>query len=126
MYTVNVKGGSKIRVAEGRRLAIAVEDSGTEIGHRCGGYARCTTCRVEFAKGEPEHFSRAEYEKLKDRKLLGSVRLACQIVVDGDMTVRPLMTVPEMGWADPGPPLEETVTPEPDWITPPGSSPDKV
>ena len=116
MPTVTVQGSSRIRVPEGRRLAVAVEDAGVDIGHRCGGYARCTTCRVEFVDGEPEVFTRAEYEKLKERKLLGKVRLACQIVVESDMTVKPLMTVSEMGWADPGPPLEETVTPEPDWV----------
>lgn len=116
MPKVTVQGGPMISVAEGRRLAIAIEDAGTDIGHRCGGYARCTTCRVEFIAGEPDVFTRAEYAKLKDRSLLGSVRLACQIVVEHDMTVKPLMTVSEMGWADPGPPLEETVTPEPDWV----------
>ncbi len=105
-----------IEVPEGKRLALAIEDAGTDIGHRCGGYARCTTCRVEFIAGEPSVCTRAEYEKLKDRGLLGAVRLSCQIVVEGDMSVKPLMTVSEMGWADPGPPLDETVTPEPDWI----------
>ncbi len=116
MPTVTVEGGQTIKVAEGRRLAIAIEDAGTDIGHRCGGFARCTTCRVEFVSGEPSVFTRAEYAKLKERGLLGQVRLSCQIVVEDDVTVKPLMTVSEMGWADPGPPLEETVTPEPDWI----------
>ncbi len=116
MPTVTVDCGLMIKVAEGRRLALAVEDAGADIGHRCGGFARCTTCRVEFIAGEPSVCTRAEYEKLKDRGLLGKARLACQIVVEGDMTVRPLMRVSEMGWADPGPPLAETVTPEPDWI----------
>jgi len=116
MPRVIVEGGPSIVVSEGTRLAVAVEDAGTDIGHRCGGYARCTTCRVEFVSGEPSVYTRAEYEKLKDRKLLGAVRLACQVVVENDMVVRPLMTVSEMGWADPGPPLEETVTPEPDWM----------
>ena len=116
MPTVTVESGAMIEVPEGKRLALAIEDAGTDIGHRCGGYARCTTCRVEFIAGEPSVCTRAEYEKLKDRGLLGAVRLSCQIVVEDDMSVKPLMTVSEMGWADPGPPLDETVTPEPDWI----------
>ena len=121
MPIITVTGGQRIKVAEGTRLAIAVEDSGTNIGHRCGGYARCTTCRVEFIEGEPSVCTRAEYEKLKERSLFGSVRLSCQIVAEHDMTVKPLMTVEEMGWADPGPPLEETVMPEPDWMEMPSA-----
>ncbi len=116
MPLVTVEGGASVDVPEGRRLVWAIKEASSDIGHRCGGYARCTTCRVEFASGEPSVCTRAEYEKLKDRKLLGEVRLACQVVVENDMTIRPLMTVSEMGWADPGPPPEETVTPEPDWI----------
>lgn len=103
-------------VEPGQRLINALQANGVNLGHRCGGYAGCTTCRVEFIAGEPEIISRAEKDKLVDRKLLGEVRLACQILVEQDMTVKPLMMVGEMGWADPGPTPEETVTPIPDWL----------
>jgi ferredoxin len=33
---------------EGRKLVLALEDNGVDILHRCGGNAKCTTCRVEF------------------------------------------------------------------------------
>jgi ferredoxin len=31
----------------GKKLVLALEDNGVDILHRCGGNARCTTCRVE-------------------------------------------------------------------------------
>ncbi len=116
MPTLNIEGSGPCDVLDGRRLVLAIEDCGVDIGHRCGGHARCTTCRVRFIDGEPEAMTQAEYDKLEDRGLLGEVRLACQIVVDADMTVEALMRVADMGWSDPGPAPEPTVTPEPQWI----------
>lgn len=103
-----------IEVDEGTRLALAIERSGVAIGHRCGGKARCTTCRVIFTEGEPGVMTRAEHDKLLDRDLLGQVRLACQIRCTHDMSVRPLMTLASEGWSDTGPALDETVQPTPE------------
>lgn len=99
-------------VADGQRLVLAIKEHGTHIGHRCGGNAKCTTCRVEFLAGEPAEMTRAEFEKLSEKELLGSVRLSCQLVCDRDMSVRPLMTLENQGWTDTGPELEATVMPE--------------
>lgn len=116
MPTLTIEGHGPCEVEAGKRLVLAIEDCGIDIGHRCGGNARCTTCRVRFTDGEPDAMTRAEHDKLDDRGLLGEVRLSCQIVVEADMTVEPLMRVEQMGWTDPGPPPEPTVTPEPEWI----------
>ena len=105
--------GTTVDVAEGERLVLAIEGAGVAIGHRCGGHARCTTCRVAFAEGEPATMTRAEYDKLSERGLLGQYRLSCQIVCDHDMSVRPGMTVESEGWDGPGPTPETTVTPDP-------------
>ena len=102
-------------VAEGKRLVLAIEERGVNIGHRCGGFARCTTCRVEFESGEPEVMTKAEYDKLVDRGLLGQFRLSCQILCDHDMSVRPIMTKESEGWPDTGPAPEPGVTPEAKW-----------
>lgn len=115
MPTITIDGYGECEVEKGTRLVLAIEGCDVDIGHRCGGYARCTTCRVEFFDGEPETMTEAEYERLQDRDLLGDVRLSCQIVADRDMHVKPLMTVSEQGWSDPGPAPEETVTPEAVW-----------
>jgi ferredoxin len=105
--------GQTVDVADGQRLVLAIEASGAEIGHRCGGHARCTTCRVAFAEGEPATMTRAEYDKLTERGLLGQYRLACQIVCDHDMSIAEVaMTKENQGWTDTGPAPEPTVTPE--------------
>lgn len=105
--------GQTLDVVEGKRLVLAIEEAGVEIGHRCGGHARCTTCRVSFAEGEPATMTAAEHAKLLERGLLGQYRLACQIVCDHDMAVAEVaMTKENQGWTDTGPAPEPTVTPE--------------
>jgi ferredoxin len=100
-----------------KRLVSAVEEMGVHIGHRCGGNAKCTTCRVEFSEGEPEGYTRAEYKKLKERDLLGQYRLSCQHTVSQDMTVTPIMTLEsEEGWTDTGPDVDPAVQPEAEWF----------
>jgi len=110
--------GQTVDVAEGQRLVLAIEEAGVEIGHRCGGYARCTTCRVAFTEGEPATMTRAEYDKLSERGLLGQYRLSCQIVCDHDMAIAEVaMTKTNQGWTDTGPAPEPTVTPEATFLT---------
>ena len=41
-----------------------IEDAGIDILHRCGGNARCTTCRVEVLAGEPPPMGELERERL--------------------------------------------------------------
>lgn len=100
---------------EGTRLVLALEALGIDVGHRCGGKARCTTCRVEFEAGEPEAMTVAEAEKLREKGLAGEARLSCQIVLDRDMTVRPAMTKQSEGWPDTGPAPAEGIEPAPRW-----------
>lgn len=104
-------------VEAGKRLVLAIEEAGTRIGHRCGGYAKCTTCRVEFLAGEPETMTQAEYDKLVERGFLGNARLACQIVCNHDMSVHPLVTAESMPqWdGDTGSIPEPAVTPVAEW-----------
>lgn len=102
--------GETFEVADGVRLVQAVKDSGVNIGHRCGGYAKCTTCRVTFNEGEPDVMTKAEFEKLGDD--LGEFRLACQIVCSGEMDVNVLMTKESAGWDDSGPAVEAAMTPD--------------
>ncbi len=105
--------GQTVDVEPGRRLVLAIEEAGIAIGHRCGGHARCTTCRVVFADGEPATMTRAEYAKLSERGLLGTHRLSCQIACDHDMTIAEVtMTLANQGWTDTGPAPEPTITPE--------------
>ena len=107
-------------IPENKRLVWAIEeDAGVDILHRCGSYARCTTCRIEYLEGEPEKMTKAELEVLKSRDLLGQVRLSCQALCDHDMSVRVLMTVSSTGLDGPGPKPEPHITPEPEWVDKP-------
>ncbi|MEW6635229.1 MAG: 2Fe-2S iron-sulfur cluster-binding protein [Actinomycetota bacterium] len=122
MPRLEVEGVGTFDVEEGKRLVLAIEeDAGVDILHRCGSYAKCTTCRVEFLEGEPEKMTRAELEVLKKRDLLGQVRLSCQSLCDHDMKVRVLMTVSSTGLDGPGPKPEPQITPPPEWVDRPSS-----
>ena len=100
----------------GKRLVLAAEqDAGVDILHACGGNARCTTCRVEFLAGEPAQMTEAEKNKLAERGLTG-VRLACQIVVDHDMSIRAISRLEGSGRADAGGAPAAEITPPPVWV----------
>jgi ferredoxin len=107
-------------VPENKRLVLAIEeDAGVDILHRCGSFARCTTCRIEYLEGEPEKMTKAEVEVLDSRDLLGQVRLSCQALCDHDIKVRVLMTVSSTGLDGPGPKPQPEITPEPEWVDKP-------
>ena len=111
MPKLTIEGVGAVEVAKGARLVIALEDNGGDPLHRCGGYARCTTCRVEFLAGEPETMTEAEKTKLESQGDLGNFRLSCQCTVDHDMHVNVLKPFAESGLSDPGPRPEDHVTP---------------
>jgi ferredoxin len=116
MPRIEVEGYGTFEVAAGTRLVNALEANGVDILHRCGGFARCTTCRVAFRAGEPASMTQAEYNKLDLQDLLGEARLACQIAVEGDMALHPLLILRDSGLSDAGPTPKETITPEPTWV----------
>jgi ferredoxin len=117
MPKLTVEGFGTYDVPAGARLVRALEENGADVLHRCGGFARCTTCRVSFSAGEPEQMTVAERSKLEDQGLLGQVRLSCQIVCAHDMQLQVLNTLSASGLADAGPQPEEQITPEPEWVS---------
>lgn len=103
--------GSTFEVEDGTRLVSALVANDADVSHRCGGNARCTTCRVSFTEGEPDTMTQAEFDKLGDDR--GEYRLSCQIACDHDMTLEVLMKVSEMDYDDAGPDPKDTITPDP-------------
>lgn len=74
---------------DGKKLVLALEDNGVDILHRCGGNARCTTCRVEFISGDPGAIGEAEAAILSTKTDLNDhTRLSCQIRIADDMHVK--------------------------------------
>jgi ferredoxin len=117
---LEVEGYGTFDVPEGKRLVKAIEeDAGVDILHRCGAFAKCTTCRIEYLEGEPDRMTRAEHDVLKDRGHLGEFRLSCQALCDHDVKVRVLMTVTSTGLDGPGNTPADEITPEPEWIEKP-------
>ena len=115
MPRLTIDGHGTHEVETGTRLVLAIRDAGVEIGHRCGGHSKCTTCRVEFLSGEPSQITEAEKAKLEAADLDG-VRLSCQLTVDTDMSVKALMTLGDQPWSDTGPEPAAEIEPEPVWL----------
>jgi len=101
-------GTQTFEAPQGKKLVLAIEDAGIDILHRCGGNARCTTCRVEILEGNPEEMHDLERNRLAMESELGpNVRLSCQIHLSDDLKVRIINQASVRGM-DPGPrPLDE-------------------
>jgi ferredoxin len=93
---------------DGKKLVLAIEDAGVDILHRCGGNARCTTCRVELLEGDAGEMGEIERNRLAmEAELAPNIRLSCQIHVHSDLKVRVINQVSVRGM-DAGPrPLDE-------------------
>lgn len=96
-------GVQAFEAAQGQKLALALEDAGIDILHRCGGLAKCTTCRVEVLAGDPGEIGVPERDRLaREVGLAENVRLSCQVRVIDDLKVRVINQVSTRGM-DAGP-----------------------
>ena len=96
-------GTQPFEAPEGKKLVLAIEDAGIDILHRCGGNARCTTCRVEVLDGDPGEMRELERNRLAmETELAENVRLSCQILVKDNLHVRVVNQVSVRGM-DAGP-----------------------
>jgi ferredoxin len=91
MPSVTVEGETSFEVEPGKKLVLAIEDAGIDIMHRCGGNARCTTCRVQVLAGNAGPMGEVEKARLEREASLGpDIRLSCQIRVNSDLRVNVL------------------------------------
>lgn len=82
-------GVQSFEAEQGRKLVLAIEDAGIDILHRCGGNAKCTTCRVEILAGDPGEISDGERDRLAlESGLAENVRLACQVRIIDDLKIK--------------------------------------
>lgn len=119
MSKLTVEGWGTFDVPNEKRLVNALTDEAKiDQLHACGGFARCTTCRVQFVSGEPEKMTQAEKDVLSLRGLLDQkgLRLSCQIACDHDMTVCAISRLAGSGRADAGKRPEDPITPPPVWV----------
>ena len=107
MANVQMEGIGRTSAPDGQRLVLAIMDAGVDILHRCGGNARCTTCRVQILSGDPGPMTDAERDKLATLdEVPENMRLSCQVRCCNDLTVRVLRRLvenPDMGDAGPQP-----------------------
>ena len=83
------EGSNAFEAEDGRKLVLAIEDAGIDILHRCGGVAKCTTCRVEVLAGDPGEIGELERNRLAaETGLAENVRLSCQVHIHDDLKVR--------------------------------------
>jgi ferredoxin len=111
MPTITAETASGIQTfeaPEGKKLVLGIEDAGIDILHRCGGNARCTTCRVEILDGDPGEMRELERNRLAmETELAENIRLSCQIRVRDSLNVKVVNQASVRGM-DAGPrPLEE-------------------
>lgn len=92
MPRIEAETASGVQVFEaeaGKKLVLAIEDAGIDILHRCGGNARCTTCRVEILAGDPGEMLELERNRLAvETDLAENIRLSCQVRLSDDLKVR--------------------------------------
>ena len=114
MAKIEVEGEGAINCAEGRRLVLCIEDAGIDILHRCGGNAKCTTCRVQILEGSPQPMKERERERLaRETDIAPNTRLSCQIQVDSDLKVHVINRLSTSGLEDAGPRPDEWEYPLP-------------
>jgi ferredoxin len=107
MAKIDVQGYGTYNIENGKKLVLALEDNGIDILHRCGGKAKCTSCRVEVLSGDLGPIGEKEANIIETKGLSGNVRLSCQICVTSDASIKPVLTVSSEG-LDAGPrPAEE-------------------
>ena len=106
MPRITVEGEEPFEVEAGKKLVNALEDGGIDILHRCGGLARCTTCRIEVLAGDVPPQSDEEREALEDPDWIAKFRLSCQIRTENDLDIRVIKRSSVEGIA-PGPRPED-------------------
>jgi ferredoxin len=118
MPKLTVDGVGTFDVQDGKRLVLALEeDAKIDQLHACGGVARCTTCRVQFASGEPDQMTEAERQVLTAKGLIGQpgLRLSCQLTCDRDMEVKAISRLAGSGRKDAGAKPKPEIEPPPVW-----------
>ncbi|MGQ9866420.1 MAG: 2Fe-2S iron-sulfur cluster-binding protein [Pseudanabaenaceae cyanobacterium] len=84
----------EVFVADGANLRLKALENGIDIYKlygklmNCGGYGQCGTCIVEVVAGA-EHLSpRTPAEESRLKRKPDTYRLACQVLVNGDVTIQ--------------------------------------
>ncbi|MGB0632310.1 MAG: adenylate/guanylate cyclase domain-containing protein [Alphaproteobacteria bacterium] len=92
-YRIQYPGDKTVRNVTGTTILEASRLHGIPHASVCGGRGRCSTCRVRVLQGE-EHLTEPSADELRVLERVGAppkVRLACQAVPSGDVSIVPLL-----------------------------------
>lgn len=84
--TVTINGGTELAAETGSKLLPVLADGGILIPSACAGAGTCGLCRVTVTDGGGDPLP-TEASKLSRADMRDGVRLACQVVLRGDMDV---------------------------------------
>jgi ferredoxin len=118
MPKLTVEGVGTFEVPLGKRLVLALTDEAKiDQLHKCGGFAKCTTCKVKFIEGEPDKVTQAERTILGARGLgaEAGLRLSCQILCEADMHLIADSRLSTSGKPDAGARPADVIEPPPVW-----------
>ena len=85
---------TEIIAMDGANLRIKALEHGIDLYKfmgkltNCGGYGQCGTCIVEITAGAEQLSPRTASEERKLKRKPASYRLACQVLVNGDVSVK--------------------------------------
>jgi ferredoxin len=110
MPKIEAVGIKTFEATPGRRLVLEIDDNGIDVLHRCGGFARCTTCRVEVLEGDAGEMNSRERRRLaREDALAPNVRLSCQILCEHDLKIRVINRLSATDLSDAGPRVLEDI-----------------
>jgi len=87
-HTVSVVGCGEVVVGDGESLLGGMLREGMQINHFCGGNGSCGTCRVEVEDGLSNLARATTAEVVAGAASEPRKRLACQMRINGPVTVR--------------------------------------
>ena len=88
-----LKENKDVVAADGANLREKAMQNGVDIYRfrgkliNCGGYGQCCTCVVEIVEGMENLSPKTEFENRKLKKKPDNYRLACQTIVNGEVSV---------------------------------------
>jgi len=77
----------QVRLRQGANLCLALATEDVILPSNCGGGGSCGLCIVQMQSAERSEPCRSEKDRIPDRLLAKGYRLACQQVVDHDLTL---------------------------------------
>jgi Na+-transporting NADH:ubiquinone oxidoreductase subunit F len=77
----------EVTATPGKSLLASLRDAGVFLSSGCGGRGACGMCRVKVVSGLDSPFSAAELHWLSEKERGEGMRLACQVVLTGDLEI---------------------------------------